>query len=80
MSRSHKKAIIKDRPRNNKKSSMYWRVVRRVQKLFLRQGKDIPSPKVIYNDYDYSDYTIDCENNDNCYCIRTYGRKKCKEK
>lgn len=61
MSRSYKKAIIKDRPRNYKKSSLYWRKVRRVQKQALKQNKDIPNPKTIVNDYDYCDYKIDYE-------------------
>lgn len=67
MSRSYKKAIIKDRPRNYKKSSLYWRRVRRVQKQALKQNKDIPNPKTIVNDYDYCDYKLDYE------YIRSYG-------
>lgn len=66
MSRSRKKPIIKDRPRNTKKSSLYWRVVRRVINDKVRQilsnpekELDLPEPKEIVNDYDYSDYKID---------------------
>jgi len=66
MSRSKKKPIIKDRPRNIKKSSLYWRVVRRVINNKVRQilinpekEPDLPEPKEIVNDYDYSDYKID---------------------
>lgn len=65
MSRSRKKPIIKDRPRNAKKSSLYWRVVRRVINDKVRQiltnpekEPDLPEPKEIVNDYDYSDYKI----------------------
>ena len=59
MSRSRKKAILKDKkPSNN----MYHKKVRRVSKQALREGKEIPDAKVIVNDYDYSDYTFDIEN------------------
>jgi hypothetical protein len=66
MSRSHKKAIIKDRPRNHKKSSLYWRRVRSAIKNKIRSCDDldkleIPNPKTIVNDYDYCDYIIDYE-------------------
>jgi hypothetical protein len=66
MSRSRRKPIIKDRPRNAKKSSLYWRVVRRVINDKVRQIKSnpekdlsLPEPKEIVNDYDYCDYKID---------------------
>ena len=66
MSRSKRKPIIKDRPRNAKKSSLYWRVVRRVINSKVREllsnpekEPDLPEPKEIVNDYDYSDYKID---------------------
>ena len=65
MSRSYKKPIIKDSSRNYKKSSFYWRKVRRVinekVKGLLKDPEqtEIPNPKSIVNDYDYSDYTID---------------------
>jgi hypothetical protein len=65
MSRSRRQPIIKDRPRNEKKSSLYWRIVRRVINSKVRQiiknddEIDIPEPKEIVNDYDYCDYVID---------------------
>jgi hypothetical protein len=66
MSRSRRKPIIKDRPRNDKKSSLYWRVVRRVTNDKVRQiqsnpemESDLPEPQEIVNDYDYCDYKID---------------------
>lgn len=66
MSRSNKLPIIKERPRNHKKSTEYWRKVRRVisqsvRKLFFKDEDEvvIPNPKEVVNDYDYSDYTID---------------------
>lgn len=65
MSRSRRKPIVKDRPRNDKKSSLYWRIVRRVINDKVRQitktpddEVDLPEPKEIVNDYDYSDYKI----------------------
>lgn len=66
MSRSKKEPIIKEAPRNHKKSTEYWRKVRRVinqsvRKLFFKDEDEvvIPNPKEIVNDYDYSDYTLD---------------------
>jgi hypothetical protein len=66
MSRSKKKAVIKDRPRNIKKSSFYWRQVRSTQNNAIKSCRDfeeleIPSAKTIVNDYDYCDYKIDYE-------------------
>lgn len=66
MSRSRKIPIIKDRPRNSKKSTGYWRVVRRVINGKVRNIDEenaddniIPIPKEIVNDYDYCDYIVD---------------------
>ena len=60
MSRSTKQPIIKDRPRNYKKSTFYWRTIRRVIKNAIRSNEEeIPNPKEIINDYDYSDYKFD---------------------
>jgi hypothetical protein len=66
MSRSRRKPIVKDRPRNDKKSSLYWRIVRRVINGKVRQlskmdedETSLPEPKEIVNDYDYCDYKID---------------------
>jgi hypothetical protein len=65
MSRSKKEPIIKERPKNHRKSTEYWRRVRRVinqavRKLFYKDEDEvvIPNPKQIVNDYDYSDYTM----------------------
>jgi len=67
MSRSRKTPIIKDHPRNVKRS--YWRKVRRVLKLKVHglneQNLDdviIPQPREIIDDYDYCDYIIDYRN------------------
>jgi hypothetical protein len=62
MSRSYKKAIFKDKPIYKK---TYWRTIRRVQRMALKQDKDIPDPKTIINNYDYCDYTIDVEHSKN---------------
>lgn len=78
MSRSRRVPIIKDRPRNHKKSSFYWRKVRRVinekVKDILKNPEEteIPDPKSIVNDYDYCDYTIDYreKNDDSKYKIK----------
>lgn len=66
MSRSRRKPIIKDRPRNKKKSTLYWRIVRRVINGKVRILKDnpieegqLPEPKEIVNDYDYCDWVSD---------------------
>ena len=56
MSRSLRIGILKDKPRNHKNSTWYWRIVRRVSKQALQQSKDIPNPKEIVNDYDYCDW------------------------
>jgi hypothetical protein len=67
MSRSKKKAIIKDNPSN--KVARYWRAVRRVTNQEVREFKkedledvSCTDEKVIVNDYDYCDYIIDYEN------------------
>lgn len=65
MSRSKRKPIIKDGPRNYKKSSAYWRTVRRVTKEKVKylneelEDNILPDPQEIINDYDYSDYKFD---------------------
>lgn len=70
MSRSTKKPIIKDKPRNHKRTSEYWRKVRRSTGNKLRthlvgidsedfQDMDepfLPQPREIVNDYDYCDW------------------------
>lgn len=66
MSKSYKKAILKDGFRNQKKASIYWRPIRSKINQITRQLKndvelEIPNPKTIINDYTYSDYTINYE-------------------
>jgi hypothetical protein len=64
MSRSRKKAIYKD-----KGIRPYWRHVRRsinnavrdILHLTDKEDYNIPNPREVVNDYDYSDYTFDCE-------------------
>ena len=64
MSRSRKKAIYKDRGLRP-----YWKyvrgginnAVRSILHLIDKEDYSIPDPKEIINDYNYSDYTIDCE-------------------
>lgn len=86
MSRSIKQPILKDSPRNFKKSTIYWRTIRRVINYTLRKFRRdvdemvLPKEKSIVNDYDYTDWISDCRNDNNCYCIRNYGTKKCTRK
>lgn len=70
MSRSTKKPIIKDKPRNHKRTSEYWRKVRRSTDNKLRtylvdiDGENLqdidepflPHPREVVNDYDYCDW------------------------
>lgn len=75
MSRSYKKAIIKQCHRNYKKSTKYWRAIRRCQKQAVNNSKDVPNPKSIVNDYDYSDYTINYEY-ESGYFFKRYNIKE----
>jgi len=73
MSKSRRMPIIKDKPRNCKRTSAYWRPIRRIWKHFIKNmyqkydvrsdyewnELDIPSPKTLINDYDYCDYWWD---------------------
>jgi hypothetical protein len=82
MSRSKRVPIIKDRPRNHKKSSSYWRKVRRVinerVKEILKDPEktEIPDPKSIVNDYDYCDYTIDFRERNDDYKDKIKAKRK----
>ena len=56
MSRSVRKAVIRDKPKNFK-ASTYYRRVRRIINQEVKMGKEILSlPHEIVNQYDYSDY------------------------
>lgn len=65
MSRSKRIPVVKDGPRNYKKSSYYWRKIRRVIKGRVRylqetiEDEVLPVPKEITNDYEYCDYRFD---------------------
>jgi len=67
MSRSNKKAIIKD---DSSKKELFRRKIRRKQNQETQQSKylgdtdefSLTSDKSIVNDYDYCDYTLDYEN------------------
>ena len=65
MSRSRKLPIHKDSSRSTKKSSEYWRTIRRVIKSRVRyynetiDDETLPLPEEIINDYDYCDYIWD---------------------
>lgn len=81
MSRSKRKPIIKERPRNYKKSSYYWRTIRRIIKSKVKylgddiDNKVLPNPKEITDDWDYSDYRFDFRFSDNEDLSEKYGRK-----
>lgn len=80
MSRSKRKAIIKDRPRNFKKSAIYWRRIRRKLHTILHTKKidddlELPDPKTIVNDYDHTDYILDFEHDKNDERRERYRRK-----
>jgi hypothetical protein len=81
MSRSKRQPIIKDGPRNHKKSSLYWRTVRRVTKDKVRyfnetiEDEIIPDPKEIIDDYDYSDYETDLRFNKDKEYAKRMSRK-----
>ena len=51
MSRSYKKPITKD-----PKYKDYWKIIRRVTKMAVKQGKEPKNPRTIINDYDYIDW------------------------
>ena len=71
MARSRRKPVIKDKPRNYKRTSAYWRPIRRIWKQMVNSFGDyddkrgrfgywefddsLPSGKTIINDYDYCD-------------------------
>lgn len=64
MSRSYRKAIIKDKPSHYKISQFANRIIRRVQKGYVREISKlsdmddyiIPNHHEIFNDWDYCDY------------------------
>lgn len=62
MSRSRKKAILKDKADKRQ----YWRTVRSATNNAIRSCKnwedlEIPDPRTIYNDYDYCDWVFKTE-------------------
>lgn len=73
-----KKAVVKIRGHLKK---VYWKLIRRIQKQDLTNGRDIRGSKEIINDWDYIDYISKCGFMDSdCYCLKAYGRKKCLDK
>jgi len=58
MGKSIRLPIIKDRPRNNKKSTLYWQKVRRNNKQFIHKINDAKwkeFEEIYQNDFDGSD-------------------------
>ena len=86
MSRSTKKPILKDKPCNHKRTSEYWRKVRRSIENRLRTytvgigSEDLqdidepffPQPREIVNDYDYCDWIIHLDDPE---MVEKYSRK-----
>ena len=62
MSRSRREPWIKDKPRNCKRTSLYWRSIRRVWNNEMNSSKfwdedfSFTDRKTIYNQWDYCDY------------------------
>jgi hypothetical protein len=61
MSRSYRKPFIKDKPRNQKRTTLYWKPIRHNWRQHLKQNYldhdlNFESPKTYINDYDYCDY------------------------
>ena len=81
MSKSRRKPVIKDGPRNEKKGTKYNRTVRRVIKDKVKYLSEIlddetlPDPKEIINDYNYSDYHIDYRFMDDDEMLKKVSRK-----
>lgn len=75
MSRSYKKnQIYKDYNKGSKKLS--HRKFRRKSKQILDEEDKLSfKQSEVMNPYDISDWKIIC--NDDCYCLRTFGIKKC---
>lgn len=85
MSRSYKKKAIAKT--SGPQKDTYNRIVRKHFKKAVNdalidpeEGFIEPSIKAKINDYDYVDQVSICENTTDCYCLRNYGRKKCKKK
>lgn len=59
MSRSFRKPIVKDKPRNFKASTYYRRIRRVIKQLVKMLEEELPDPKSIVNPYDYMDWRSD---------------------
>lgn len=83
MSRSIKKAVIKVHGPRRKD---YHKAIRAKSKVIIKKNMNSPEdiefedPKVIINDYDYTEYISNCEGTDNCRCMKDYNKKRCTEK
>ena len=82
MSKSTKLPVLKDR---GWRKSEYWKVIRRTWKSIIKGSRDVeeidlPHPHSIVNDYDYHDWISSCIWDNDCYCMREYGVKKCSRK
>jgi hypothetical protein len=90
MSNSKKKPISKDNIHIETKQSTWRKFRRKVKKsikdyftidLELDEEPLLPNnSRELVSPYNLNDWISNCENTDNCYCVKKYGRKKCAEK
>ncbi len=80
-----KKGIFKDK---GPLKESYWRMIRRIWKHKVKvsisnddvENLTLPQPKAIVNDYDYSDYSIDCRGTESKLCDWCEDSGYCKMK
>ena len=77
MSRSRKKPIVKG---NGYMKSLYHKIIRRISKQALKQGREIPDPKTIIDDYDYIEYKLNYDYNFNSVTERNKFALKASKK
>ena len=93
MSNSFKKIIIsKDNIHIQTKKSSSRKFRRKTKKLLedlinISNNSDedletklYKTPKEVVSPYDINDYINYCNETENCFCMRRYNRKKCREK
>jgi len=84
MGKSTKKPIIKSAPRNSKKSTEYWKVIRRTVNTKLKSVKDIedaeeleiPDARDIVDDFSYCDNIIDFTEWDDDHIYKIKAKRK----
>jgi len=90
MSKSYKKPIVKDNIHTETKKSAAQKF-RRKTKSFINkhileledeeaEDRLYKKSKELTNPYDINDWVSNCEDDNDCFCMRRYKRKKCMEK